>query len=53
MGMPRFRAGESPFGKMQIEWEDEDPVIYRDFAKALEERGLPNRQAEQMPPDRR
>jgi uncharacterized RmlC-like cupin family protein len=53
MGMPRFRAGESQFGQMQIEFEEEDPQIYRDFAKALAERGVPNKQQEQMPAGRR
>ena len=45
MGMPTFRtAGGSQFGAFQIEFEQEDPVIYEDYARELAKNGVPIRQ---------
>jgi hypothetical protein len=38
--MPSFRSGNSQFGKFQIEFEHEDPVIYKDYADALKKSGV-------------
>jgi hypothetical protein len=45
IGMPGFRNGNhTQFGDSQIELEDEDPVIYEDFARALAKNGVPIKQ---------
>ena len=44
MGMPSFRSGNCQFGKFQIEFEEEDPQIYEDYAKALQKSGVAIRQ---------
>lgn len=44
MGMPSFRSGNSQFGRFQIEFEEEDPVIYEDYANALKKSGVQIRQ---------
>jgi hypothetical protein len=48
-GMPSFRTGGniSQFGEAQIELEDEDPVIYEDFARELTKNGVQIRQERQ------
>ncbi|MGE5539500.1 MAG: hypothetical protein ACM30I_12850 [Gemmatimonas sp.] len=44
MGLPGFGSKNGQFGKAQIEFEDEDPVIYEDYARELERNGVPIRQ---------
>ncbi|MEE8516967.1 MAG: cupin domain-containing protein [Alphaproteobacteria bacterium] len=42
-GLPGFRggiAGDTQFGKAQIEFEDEDPAIYDEYAKELAKKGV-------------
>jgi quercetin dioxygenase-like cupin family protein len=48
MGLPRFSdagGGMTQFGKAQIEFEEEDPVIYRDYAAELARKGIEIKQA--------
>jgi uncharacterized RmlC-like cupin family protein len=43
MGLPGFghaAGGMTQFGKAQIEFEDEDPVIYQDYAAELARKGV-------------
>ena len=45
MGLPGFRNGnKTQFGQSQIEFEQEDPVIYEDYARALAKNGVAIRQ---------
>ena len=47
MGLPRFndaRDGMTQFGKAQIEFEQEDPEIYAEYAAELERKGVAIRQ---------
>jgi hypothetical protein len=45
MGLPGFRqGGATQFGGTQIEFEQEDPVIYQDYARELEQKGVKIRQ---------
>ncbi len=47
-GLPRFQQdsvnGMTQFGKVQIEFEDEDPEIYAVYARELEQKGVKIRQ---------
>lgn len=45
-GLPGFRGGhnKTQFGQSQIEFEDEDPTIYDDYARALAKNGVAIRQ---------
>ena len=48
MGMPRIRDsgdGMTQFGRAQIDFEDEDPAIYADYAAELAAKGVELRQA--------
>jgi hypothetical protein len=44
MGMPSFRGDRTQFGETQIDFEQEDPVIYEDYARALAKTGVAIRQ---------
>ena len=44
VGLPELGSSVKQYGKSQIELEDEDPVIYADYAEALRKAGIAIRQ---------